>query len=275
MKDAKAYIETGILELYVLGDISHDEKLEVEAMAEQHPTVKAELREIERSIELFAAEHAMEPNEDLRDRILNGLLTNFADDNTFAPSHRSVAEEAKVVTMTPPQNNFYKYAFAACLALLIASTVVLYNLYNRLEETNTRMLALSAQSQQYSNTVSMKEEQLKVFRDTSYRVFNLQGQGKTPDAAMSVAWSPNHKKVIIDLDGLNLPANDAEHQYQLWAIVDGKPVDLGVFDAEADPKEFMKVMKSVDKPQAFAVTLEKRGGVPQPTMANLTVIRAI
>ena len=32
MEDIKAYIESGILELYVLGDVTPEEKLQVEAM---------------------------------------------------------------------------------------------------------------------------------------------------------------------------------------------------------------------------------------------------
>ena len=83
MEDIKAYIESGILELYVLGDVSPDEKLQVEEMASKHPAVKAELDEIERSMELYAAENAIEPAEHLRDRILNSLVTNFGDDSNF------------------------------------------------------------------------------------------------------------------------------------------------------------------------------------------------
>ena len=48
VEDIKAYIESGILELYVLGDISTEEKLQVETMAAKHPAIKAELDEIER-----------------------------------------------------------------------------------------------------------------------------------------------------------------------------------------------------------------------------------
>jgi len=276
VKDVKTYIESGILELYVLGEASHAERLDVEAMAKEHPAIRAELDEIEKSMELFAGEHEIDPAPELRDRILNSLLTNLADDRTFRTKAEPVAE-AKVVTMAPPAANtsFYKYAFAACLALLIVSSLAIFNLYNKLEKSNTQILALSAQTSQLSKTVGYKDEQLKVFRDTAYRVFNLQGAGKTPDASLSVAWSPVQKKVVIDLKGMKMPETDAEHQYQLWAIVAGKPVSLGVFDSKKDSAEVMKVMSSVDKPQAFAVTLEKRGGVPSPTMANMTVIKMI
>jgi anti-sigma-K factor RskA len=272
VEEVKAYIESGILELYVLGEVSYDEKVEVEAMALKHPAIKAELDEIERSMELFAGEHEIAPAPELRDRILNSVLTNLADDKIF-DKHPT---EARVIPMAPPANtNFYKYAFAASLALLLVSTVALYNVYNRLQISTQQVVALSTQSQQFSKTVSMQNEQLLVFRDTAYKLIRMPGTGKTPAASMTVAWSPAKKKVMIDMVGLHLPANDKAHQYQLWALVGGKPVNLGVFDAATSDSVPMKVMKSVDAPQAFAVTLEPRGGSVNPTMANMTVIAKI
>ena len=92
VEDLKAYIETGILELYVLGDVTPDEKRQVEEMASKHPEVKAELGAIELSMELYAKENAVEPSENLRGRILGSLLTNLGDDRNFtaAPSHTEV-----------------------------------------------------------------------------------------------------------------------------------------------------------------------------------------
>jgi anti-sigma factor RsiW len=69
VENIKEYIESGILELYVLGQLSPDEKLQVEEMAAKHTAVKAEIEDIERSMEVFAEEHAVEPSEDLRGKI--------------------------------------------------------------------------------------------------------------------------------------------------------------------------------------------------------------
>ena len=273
MEDLKAYIESGILELYVLGEVSHEERGQVEAMILKHPAIKAEVEEIERSMELYAGEYQIEPAAELRDRILNSVLTNLADDNNFKAARSQSQNDDKVVSIQPRNpTNFYKYAFAACLALLLVSTVALYNVYNKLQISNGQVIALASQNQQFSKTVSFKNEELSVFRG-EYKLIKLPGTGKTPKASMMVAWSPVKKKVMIDMATLNLPATDAAHQYQLWAIVAGKPVDLGVFDAKSD--EDMKVMKSVEAPQAFAVTLEQKGGSINPTMANLTVISTI
>ena len=113
MEDIKAYIESGILELYVLGDVSPEEKRQVEAMAAKHPAVKAELDEIERSMEAYARENAIEPAEDLRDRILNSLVTNLGDDTIFDKAPEGT--EAKVVPMAPPKSLQFLQICICCL----------------------------------------------------------------------------------------------------------------------------------------------------------------
>jgi len=53
-------------------------------------------------------------------------------------------------------------------------------------------------------------------------------------------------------------------------MVDGKPVDAGMIDMnEAAP--FMK-LKNIPRAEAFAITLEKKGGSPVPTMDALYVM---
>jgi len=58
-------------------------------------------------------------------------------------------------------------------------------------------------------------------------------------------------------------------------LVNGKPVDLGVFDAKAEPKKLLVAMKEIGTAQAFAVTLEKRGGSINPTMEKLVAMGGV
>jgi anti-sigma-K factor RskA len=275
LEEIKSYIESGILELYVMGDLSAEERLEVEAMALKHFEIRDELKDIEASIENYAFENAIEPSEKLRNRVLNSLVTNLGDDRNFS-SKPSLQHAAEVVAFPPPKpHNVYKYAFAACLALLLASLAALISVYNRLEDSTTQLIALQSEKQQFTKQVSSLDEQLAVFRDPSYQLIKLRGTPKTPASTLVVAYNPVKKKVMIDMANVKLPANDKNHQYQLWAIVGGKPVDLGMFDAAAADSTDMKTMKPVTDAQAFAVTLEPRGGSVNPTMDEMVVIAKI
>jgi anti-sigma-K factor RskA len=271
VEDIKAYIESGILELYVLGDISREEKLQVETMAAKHPAIKAELKEIERSMELYAEQNAIDPSENLRSRVLNSILTNFGDDTSFDTRTEPV-EDNVIALPAPKANGFYKYAFAACLALLITSGIALMNLNNKLQESNTQLAALQIDKQHFANRVNLMDRQLEMFRDASFKFLKLKATEHAPSgAAITVAWSPVKKKVMIDMGTMNMPVNDKTHQYQLWALVAGKPVDLGVFDKNPDSTD-MKEMKSIASADAFAVTLEPRGGSVNPTMNQMMVL---
>lgn len=273
MEDIKAYIESGILELYVLGDVTPEERAQVEAMAQKHPAIKAELVEIERSLELYAEENAVEPSENLRDRVLNSLVVNLGDDRTFGSTRTAADEEEETIIpiSRARSNTFFKYAFAACLALLLVSIVALISVYNKLQESNNLVASLQSQNQRFANQTSLMDSELAIFHDSSFKMLKLAGTPKSPSSKLTIAWSPVKKKVMIDMTNADMPANDKDHQYQLWALVAGKPVDLGVFDADTTSKG-MKEMKSIASADAFAVTLERRGGSPMPTMDQMMVI---
>jgi anti-sigma-K factor RskA len=270
VEDVKTFIESGILELYVLGDVSPAEKLQVEEMIQKHPVVRAELEEMEKALESYASANAIEPSKTQRDKILNSLLTNLADDSTFS---KKAAPVANVVSIPPPgATSFYKYAFAASIALLLLSAVAIYNLNNKLEQKTQELVTANSQNQQFAQRVNLMNNQLGVFRDSSYKILRLKGTKNLPSGGVMVAWSPAKKKVMIDLNTLDMPVNDKDHQYQLWALVNGKPVDLGVFDKLATDTADMKQMKSVALAQAFAVTREPRGGSVNPTMSEMMLI---
>ena len=62
----------------------------------------------------------------------------------------------------------------------------------------------------------------------------------------------------------------ADKQYQLWALKDGQPIDMGVFDP-VTPEDGLLEMGRVPGADAFAVTLEPRGGSANPTLEEMYV----
>lgn len=79
-----------------------------------------------------------------------------------------------------------------------------------------------------------------------------------------VRWSDETQQGVMRLSGL--PINDPdEAQYQLWIVDpsrDANPVDGGVFDIK-DGENLIAINAklAVNEPKAFALTLEKPGGV--------------
>ena len=99
-------------------------------------------------------------------------------------------------------------------------------------------------------------------------VIAMKGQAINPSGLSTIYWDTQTKDVYLLVNSLPQPASDK--QYQLWAIVDGKPVDAGVFDMK-DADGLVK-MKNIPQAQAFAITLEKKGGSASPTLAAMYVM---
>jgi anti-sigma-K factor RskA len=98
----------------------------------------------------------------------------------------------------------------------------------------------------------------------------MSGTPKDPESSVSVLWSEDGKKAVMVAEAITEPPTDM--QYQLWAIADGKPVSLGLFDYDEVMKMTEPFDVGVDNVSAFAITIEKRGGVASPTMENMVVM---
>ena len=79
----------------------------------------------------------------------------------------------------------------------------------------------------------------------------------------------------VYVDPSNLGQLSPDKQYQLWAIVDGKPVNGGMISSKNGDIFHMQKMHSFGKAQAFAITIEKAGGSVAPTMDEMVVIAKI
>ncbi len=108
----------------------------------------------------------------------------------------------------------------------------------------------------------MKNDGMIVSNPNSMPV-SLKGMDNMPDAKAKIFWMQNTGDVFID--ATNLPETPAGKQYQFWAIVDGVPVSGGMIVRTAKGSFKLQRMRSFGKAEAFAISLEKEGGVEKPT----------
>lgn len=102
----------------------------------------------------------------------------------------------------------------------------------------------------------------------------LTGQAASPAASARVFVEPKVRRALVFF--YNLPANGDDKSYQLWIIRadQAKPQSAGVFSAAKDGRATVTVdnLPTDVAIKAFAVTLEPRGGVEQPTNTNFIVM---
>ncbi len=272
MEEVKAYIESGILELYVLGQLSATECNEVEAMAAKHPEVKAEITAIELAMEAYAFENAIKPSANIEAKILAETGVEQQDnDPKIVPLYQQ-ANDSKIRAL--------RFALVACVALLVVSVAALYSVYNKLTIANDQITTLSSNNEQFARTVNKLEfdnsglqNRVDMTETDEWTTVKLAGVAASPDAKMLVYWNKTNKNILINHAAMDLPKTDKTHEYQLWALVDGKPVSLGVFGENT--KEAVQQMVTIQKAQAFAVTIEPVGGSVNPTMEKMVVMGGV
>lgn len=70
MDNISSYINSGILEAYVLGVASPEESDQVEQMASAHPEVREELDQLQISMEQYASKHRVQPHATMKPLLL-------------------------------------------------------------------------------------------------------------------------------------------------------------------------------------------------------------
>ena len=248
--DIKDIISSGLLELYVLGITSEEETAQVNDLAARYPEVLAEVRSIETALQSYSRLHAVKPAGHIKNSLLNKIpATSAHQRNVNTP----------VVSISP----FWKYAAAASILLLVGSIVMNVNYYRKIETAQTEKQRIEQQLLTQERVNDEMKNNLNIIQSKYSEPVALHGLQAAPDAAAKIFWMKNTGEVYIDPS--NLPEAPAGKQYQLWGIVDGKPVDGGlIITTKKDNKYQILKMKSFGKAEAFAVTLETAGGNPTP-----------
>ncbi|MGQ7854195.1 anti-sigma factor [Pedobacter sp. WC2501] len=285
MENLKAYIESGVLELYVLGDLSPKEALQVEEIASQNPEVRDEIAAIEQAMEQYAMQNAVEPSADVETRLFEKLGLSEVEENVNVQPEPIYTQEPKIIRLdgSDAKVRTLRYALVACIALLVVSTAALFITYNKLNAAHDQIASLNLDKQKFAGVVSKLEfenqglDNMAAMADSKeWATIRMAGQPFSPASKMKVYWNKKDKRVLINYVAMDLPKTDAEHQYQLWALVNGKPVSLGVFGkTDSTNNEALVKMQTIQEAQAFAVTLEPRGGSVNPTMDKLTVMGGV
>lgn len=253
----------------MLQSLAPEEMAQVEEMAHHHAEVRATIADIRESLAAYGALHAETPPAHLKNKIMAAINEEV--------NNAPVEEEApRIVPMTSKTDISVRYArvaIAASFGLFLVSLLTAANFYLRWQEAATLANALlaektvlAAEKDLLQASAQEGKDLLALLANPDIRLVNLKGTENHPNASALVAWNPQSSAVYLWVN--ELPQPSADQQYQLWAIVDGQPVDAGVFDLASGSKQ----MKTFDKAQAFAITLEPKGGSTVPTLEQLHVI---
>ncbi len=133
------------------------------------------------------------------------------------------------------------------------------------ESLERRIADLGREVQQARFEARHTAQALQILAAPYVSMVVLAGLGPTPGATGHTYVNPQTHDALFY--AFNLPALAPDRTYQLWFIAGGKSVSAGTFSVDPRGTGSLRVERVMDAKdiQAWAVTVEPRGGVPQPT----------
>jgi anti-sigma-K factor RskA len=283
----KEYIESGTLEAYVLGALTPEEEAQVRADVAKDPELAEELAAIEDALLDLAAANAMVPPAGLEDKIWNALqpappvkekVIPAAQPHFSANAGDGTGDKQYNKTMPLGPSMGRQWRYAALWVVLAGSLAVNAMLWNQNKEQKEQFATQTAKIEEVIGRQSELDKAVDIYHkradmmaDTAIQTVVMRTMVKGHPMAATVYWDKAKGDAWVALDALPEPPKGM--QYQLWVIQNGKPVSMGVMPKDMlGPSAVQKVEMKVMEGQAFAVSLEKEGGVPQPTAENIYVL---
>ncbi len=177
---------------------------------------------------------------------------------------------AKVLEFTPRPKRFSFFDLfswqplltAATLLLALTSGLLLWQNSNVSRERDQLAQEVAKLSQQ--NVATQKQLDELVTQTTKF--VSLAGK-EAPQANAKVFWDTTRNQWVVYV--FDLPAPPANKSYQLWYITnDQQKVNAQVFETDANGRGTLRIEvppNVAPRIAATAVTLEPKGGSPQPT----------
>ncbi len=262
----KDYITSGKLELYVLDRLEPAEMREVEAMAAEHPEIKAEIEQIEFALEGLALTLA----PDVDPTILERLLADIRSAPSDAPTGNKVPKVPTEKTNRSMMASVLPWVFA------LAGVLGLFYFYNQAGERSDKLETLQARYDKLEKDCNESQQILQSTQRFINQLTNpatqnvvLASADDTQDRSAIVFYNTATQKTLFK--ATSLPPPPSGKQYQLWAIDADGPKDLGVLATNLAGDVILEV-DYLSGVAAFAITLEDEGGKPTPDLTQLQVI---
>lgn len=246
------YIASGVIETYVLGMASAKEAAEFEMLCDKFPQLRAARLEFELALEQKAFANAVPTPPHLKETILEMIRQEFAVNaaREIISKEPIKAPEKKVSSM--------RWAIAASVGLLIATTSFIYFLYTKNNELNDRI----AQSKETLDQIDAKNRQLeRLTIPDNYTIKEVKATlpQQTVPASIKVYWDSTNTHVYLVIRDLEkLPGGQ---KYQLWSVSGEKRSSLGLFDAPINDDKLILKVNNSQAADAFAISIVK--GIPK------------
>lgn len=247
------FLNSGLLEKYLLGETTSAETEMVESYISKYPEVQNAYNTLQHNLEIIAKSNAIEAPKSILNNILDEL------------------DEAAIVKMNPTtrQKLWYKFSVAASIAALIfaGNSYFLHLKNEKLAEENQIVVDeifdlrsdIDANNKKLDNIM----QQFMELNDPDTYKYIMQGNGRAKNLKTVAYINPKEKTSMIDV--VSLPQLPEEQCYQIWAELQGKMVSLGIL---TDADRQLKKIPYAENALGLNITIEPKGGNTVASLDN-------
>lgn len=250
--DINNYISSGILEQYVLGTLTQEERLEVERMSEKYPLIQQEIFEISKSLEKYAKLQSIDVDPKVEQSLFSDLPKKNIINETLQTDIKGLVPKA--------------WKFAAVFFLL-SGIIGAYLCLENNNKIQSQISLLEKNSLSCDSLVQVERDRNKVYANLlspETNIYSLSPLENYSASGLKLYYNRNEK--INTLQWINAPSLEPGMVYQLWYFGDdGIPNPLETFDT----KEGLVEISYVEDAKMYAFTIEPEGGSKVPTMDKL------
>ncbi|MEM9921099.1 MAG: anti-sigma factor [Bacteroidota bacterium] len=250
------------MEQYVLGIAGPEERAEVERYIEEFPELRKQLDELSKGLEAYARAHTKTPPAHLRRKVLKAIK-----------KEAGVPEQEDPIRL-PARKSRPNWITTIAALMILGLTGICISMYLKQAESQEQIAVLSSQVQalqrdyQSLQRVDVQlKKQFAILKDIGTQHVQLQGSDLAPSAKAVVYWNENHQDAYLNV--VDLPDAPHGHQYQVWADVNGKHLNMGLLEGARDTGVALFNLPYIEHSQGFVITLENKGGSPHPTVDKL------
>jgi hypothetical protein len=245
----REYISSGIIESYVMGMASDQERAEFERLCSQYPELLEARIEFEKALEKKAFANAMEPPAFLKQKIWSAIKEDNASSTTPVIS-MAANKSFQQVPVRRMRN--WAWVAAASVVVLLVSGYLVYSNYER----NQRLRKEIAGAKQ---KIEVMDTRARKMEDLLSRTEPKQVKVATPTQVIpptfNVYWDSTNADAYLVID--NLVPLPEHQQYEIWFVEKGKHTNIGRFDAPEDGKIILRIPEGRDV-DSFAITIARK-----------------
>ena len=238
------FLNSGLLEKYLLGETTSAETEMVESYISKHPQVQNFYNTLQYHLEIVAKSNAIEAPKNILNNILDEL------------------DEAPIVKLNATKNYkpWYKFSIAASVAaIMLAGASYLYYQNLRLSEENQvvvdEIFDLRSDIEANNKKLDKVMSQFMELNDPNTYKYIMQGNNRAKNLKTVAYINPKDKTSMIDV--VSLPQLPEQQCYQIWAELQGKMVSLGIL---TDADRQLRALPYTENALALNITIEPKGG---------------